>query len=702
MKGSVTGVLVLSGLIALAVSMGGCSARRSYNRGISLLEQGRYDAAITHLTQAVDNRSGLLGPNEDYLAALARAKSEGAVWHRQQAREAVADTRLDAAAEHINTALKYNPSLAGASELRADIRRRTDAAYADRGAALALAEKGRWDEAVERMRHALSQFTTMPGGAADLDRLRRGAADMYLSRARRELAQDNRDAAEQQARTSLEYHENSGAREVLRVVADRHRADKLVSNADALFEAAQYAQALGHLQQARQLHPQREDIPPLIHRAKVAVCDELIARSDAYVAAGRWADALRALLESDSVLPGYAPAAERTARVERELARLHLAAADDVDLADRPAAALLHYLAAVAYGADHPSVHEAIAQSRGELDHRTRYTIALAGFDSPAREADLAGRFETRAMQTMLRAGPDNVTIVDGRHEAARDADATLSGQVLDSRIMQNQTSTYGTTEYQAGTKLVPNRAFDRAVADVNRAEDDVARALRRYEDAVAQLRRDNRRTGRNVSPRSSSRVRRYRRQLDSAQDALSRAKRNLRATPSHVARPRILRHRYPIYHVTVTAEVEASVRMRDAATGEVLMTTTVSGRSRASDRYVEGDPERNVRAEPLNLPDDATLRNRSAQQALAELDRAVTRAVAMHGRRFAILARQAASDGEADLAVENAVGYLFAYPAGAADSREMLDIAAEPLADEADLIPLAELLGDYCGIVIR
>jgi tetratricopeptide (TPR) repeat protein len=735
---------VLSGVFVLPAALAGCG-EGAYKRGVLLLDQGNYDAAVVQLNRAVDESAGLFGENEDYVAALGRAKRQGAAWHYEQAREAFEQTHLHEAADHVVKALQWNAELPGAEELLGDIHARIRAAWDDREAARRLAEGGQWDEAVARMHVVLERFETMPGGADDLARLEDGASAMHLSRARRALSRDAWDAAEREARTSLDYRENDGARAVLAEVTDRRRADRLVAQADELFEAGNYRDALDHLHEAHRLHEQRQDIPPRIHRAKDALCDELVAQADALHEAGRYGEALDRLYEAqnlldqregipprihrtkvalcdeliaradeqlanglavnalhtlrkcNALLPGYEGVAERAGKAKAALAARHLAAAEGLDPARRPAAALLHYLAAIGYGSQAPAAQDGIELCRGALHDRTRYAIAVVDFGG---NGDLAARFEDRAVRAMLRARPANVTILNRAGAALGGADAAVSGQVSGG-VTQDQTVSHGTTEYRAGTKLVPNPEFDEAVEELGDARRDLRRAVRNAKDAVALFHR-NHRDEPDLPPRASSRVRRYRRYVRHARDDLRHAEFVLSTTPTHVARPRIVTYRYPIYDVELEAEVSASVQMIDAATGEVLLAETIRGHARASDRYVEGEPERNVPGDPLDLPDPHRLRDRAADEAVHEMEGALEDAVDEHGRRFAILARRALDAGRDAEAAEHAVGYLFAYPHGAGASWEMLRVASGLFANEADLVPLANLLRAHCNVQAR
>lgn len=694
--------LHLAGLVFFAsvIFSAGCSSHRAYDRGSSLLQHGHYDSAITHLTEAVDKWPAILGENEDYLATLERAKREGAAWHYDKAGQVVADTHLASAERHLITALEYDPALEGAEQLLADVRRQITAATTTRQTARDLAERGQWDEAVRHMRDAMAQYETMPGGRQEMTRMERSAAEMHLSAARRELDRDNRDEAERLARRSLEYHETTDAQGVLRELATRHRADELVADAERMFASGQYRGAIEDIREARRLHPQRADIDALMKRARVALCERLIHQADAHLAADEPVAAMRALVECDSVLTGFEGVPDRMARIRPVLAERHLRRADAIDPDRRPGAALMEYLAAVGYGANGPGIDQAIQRCCAKICETTGYAIALVAFDAYTGDGSIAARFEAEALQTMLRASPPNVTVIDARGGMAS-ADAVLSGGIIRSTVMQDQSSTLKTTRYQAGTELVPNPYYTDATEDLESAHRDLVRAQKNYSDAVDFFHR-NHRDNPGVPPRKSSRVRRYKSHLDTARSTLRSARITLRTTPTHITRPRIVTHSYPVFDITVTAEVEVSVRMLDAATGRVLLAETAGGKARESDRYIEADPYRNVPSDPLSLPDDQTLINRAAYHAMNDLQRSVTRAMKLHGERFAILAREAQSAGDHAGAVEHAVSYLFAYDNAASDSREMLRIASDELAGEADLIPLSELLQAHCGVRAR
>jgi general secretion pathway protein D len=114
-------------VVTCAVLLAGCAAGRAFRRGETAAAAGDWDAAVAHLTRAVQE-----APDKpEYKAALERASYFASRVHSTKARELEEKGDLHAALAEYRRAIEYDgtnrPAIAKAAELEARIRERAEA-----------------------------------------------------------------------------------------------------------------------------------------------------------------------------------------------------------------------------------------------------------------------------------------------------------------------------------------------------------------------------------------------------------------------------------------------------------------------------------------------------------------------------------------------------------------------------------------------
>ncbi len=716
-------------VIVCAILCAGCGARRAYNRGVEHMGRGQYDAAVANLTQAVAAKPD----NIQYREALAKAKTSGAKWRLSQARAGIAATDLGEAVEHLEAARRYDPTLTACDGLLAEVRRKIGRAESYRTEALSLGEAGRWDDAVARIREALAVYRSLPDGEKDLDRLCERAAARHLDIARKHLEADDWDAAEASARRAMDYGADRAAAKVMKTVTDRRMADALIKDAAARERVGQFADALEKLQSAEALHPQRADLPEKIARVSRHLCGQWIAEAKGFSRAGSHIEAMKLLSKCEALLPGYGDISSLIDAERRALAAMHTRLGEAKARQLAAGSALVHFVAALGYTADDPGASTGLQQSLDTLRRKTQYRMAIVGFQGSHPYRQIATRLEAATLQQLLRAKPPNVLImdrvdiakvldeqdlslsdlVDPRFRVAsgrlQGVDGMLVGEVVSCDVLRDRTSRTETSRYTSGMILTPNRAHERARQRVRDAETRLRKCRQRLAAAEASARASaevaaagaKRPVARLVGGATNPKVARARREARDAAGVVASARRNLADTPANLRVPNVLTHRYPVHTITATSTCEASLKILDSMTGGVIAAEPISGSYSSSDRYVKGDPARNVPEDPIDLPNDAYMREKAVVAALGNLDEAVGRVVGRHGARFAVMASRAARGNRMDEAVENAMCYLLSYPVGGGQTAAMVEIVARALEDEAEFLQMDDLLRRHCRVLL-
>jgi hypothetical protein len=233
-----------------------------------------------------------------------------------------------------------------------------------------------------------------------------------------------------------------------------------------------------------------------------------------------------------------------------------------------------------------------------------------------------------------------------------RGVDALILGRIIDSRIIEETKHTgHGESIYQDGYRPEPNPDHVAAAREVDAALERFKRAQARLGDAEAHLARyDHVHPGDGEAMAKKRRARadvaEAKQRLANAATKLGIAQVRLAATPRDVMVPNMVRHEYPVHTVTRTARIGCMVKMLDTATDKLILAETLDGRHAHSDEMVAADPARNVPRDPLELPDDLTLIEEAAAEAIMKLKHALSMAARKHGNRFLVQMRHAETGG--------------------------------------------------------
>ena len=711
------GLAVLSVLWAGA----GCAHQKAYKRGTRLSEEGQYERAIEKLEEAVALAEK--GHNEKtaqrYREKLEAVKRESAPYFYQRAEECFARADLGAAKMQIERCIAYCPEEQTYRVFLGRLEQAIAEAEKLRAEALTLAEQRQWPAAVERMGEALGLYRTLPGGEGDLKRIKERAYRYHLARAQDRLRGNDLEAAQAEAQMALGFRDNgSEAQSVVRTVRNRREAAGLIVRGKALLAGGDCEEALRVLERAHQLHPEHVELPDLLGRARRAVCDRWIAQGRRAMEAGDYAAALGLFRRSRDLLKGHGGVDGLMAEARARLAAGHLEASREHLAVGIGGCAVLHAAAALGYQPDDFEARRLLGQCAGQVRRDVQYTIEFAGFEAAPEHQGIANALGSATLEQFTRVRPANVVLVErAQPQEAADpqnpkpadrADAMLAGQVLEGRVIQETKQTgEGHSTYQDGFRAEPNPDYVQAAAEVDAALTELERSRLRLGEAEARLARYEHADPDDAAAQARKRkaradVAEWRQRLVNAATDVGAAELRLAATPQEVLVPNMVQHTYPIQTVTWTARVHCMLKMTDAATGELMLAEGLEVAHKRSDHFVAADPARNVPEDPLEMPDDATLIQEAIESLAGKLKRPLETACKKHGHRFVVRMRRAQDAGAAGEAVDNAVKYLFAYPAGYEQTDKMVGFLRSYLGAEDDLIDIRKPLREYCQLRIK
>jgi len=717
-------------LVFFAAAISGCAHEQAYKRGTKLSRQGQYDKAIAELKEAIElaEEAGKLDAARKYREKLAEVKSEAGRFYYRKAEERFAQADLGAARDYIARSIGYSPQDQTYLAFRDRVLEAIEDAGRLRTEALSLAGQRQWSEAVARMNEALRIYRTMPGGSTDLRQIKDRAYNYYLARAEDLLGRNKLAEAEAEARSALVYRDSGReAKTVLQTASDRREAMDLIARGRSLLEQRNPEEALKLLERAQRLYSSHAELPGLLGQARRAVCDKWIGQGRTAIDARDYAGALRLFQKSDGLLRGYGGTGGLIADAKLRLAGVHVGAAQRYLSDGMPGAGVLHAVAALGYRPGDAAALRLLRQSEMRTREEVRYTMAFAGIKAMPRDhvlAEMLGSAVVEHMARMRRAGivlverTDLQTILDERDlsrfkpigptaDKLHGVDALIMGRIIDSRIIEETKQTgHGHSIYQDGYRPEPNPDHIAAAAAVDAAIERLKRAQDRLSDAKAHLARydhvhpdDAEAMARKRKARAD--VAEARQRLENAAMKLGIAQVRLAATPRDVMVPNMIEHKYPVHTVTRTARIGCMIKMLDTATGELILAETVDGRYGLSDEVVAADPPRNVPADPLELPDDLTLIEGAAAEAIMKLKHSLSTAARKHGNRFLVQMRGAETSGDMVRAADNCVKYLFARPVRHDQTDRMMRFLRKYLGNEDGLVDIRGLLRTHGRLLL-
>jgi len=723
------------GVVALIlVLLAGCAQEKAYQRGDKLAREGQYEQAVAELETAIrlaeENHNHRTA--EKYREKLEQIKLQAGQFFYREAQIRLDRADLGGAQGFIERCVTFCPQ----EQTYRSFRQRVLTAIAEaeqvRADALSLAEQRQWQAAVQRMNEALAMYRTMPGGDADLKRIRDRAYRYYVDRANERMQEGNLAEAESEAQAAQVYQQSGPeAKTVIQTVKDRREAAVLIARGRTLLGRGEAEEALPTLERAARLHPSHPDLSDLLGQARRAVCDRWLEQGRAAMATRDYPAAMRLFQKSRNLLEGYGGVDALLADVRSRLAELHLEAARQYQQDGIAGAATFHAAAALSYLPEHFDAQRQLGQCAEQVRQDISYTVAFLGFKAVPEQQVLAATLDSAALEHLTRAHPANVMVVEradlqtilGEQDLSttdridpqsrvragelHGVDALIVGQVLESKVAsESRQSGHGESTYQDGYRREPNPDHVKAAGVLNAAVEELEHARQRLGDAEARLARY-----RHVDPADAEELAKKRRaqadvdgakqRLVNAADDVGTAKVRLAAIPRDVLVPNLVKHRYPIETFTWTAKVTCMVKMLDTATGEVLIAERVEGQASKSDRMVQADVYRNVPEDPLELPSESALLEAAANAALAKLRQVLNQACTRNGQRFLVRMRRAEATGDTLQAVDNSVKYLFAYPAGHENANTMIDFLRKYLADEDGLVDVRHFLRTHCRVLL-
>ncbi|MCK5062199.1 hypothetical protein KAR28_06675, partial [Candidatus Parcubacteria bacterium] len=288
--------------------------------------------------------------------------------------------------------------------------------------------------------------------------------------------------------------------------------------------------------------------------------------------------------------------------------------------------------------------------------------------------------------------------------DVLNDIDGLIISSLDNYALTSDKTETSGTANYIEGTRLVYNPDYEKAKQNVLYALKMVKEARRElsFSQSMATMSAFTPPSGglmgaMNALSRTSNTISAgvSRQKVARAETELMTAQTILSNTPYQVEVPNRFTVTYPIYMVQATSRLLCSFKAFDVASRNELGSRMISGLHTASDRYIEGNPRRNIPNDPLVLPNQDEFAVATLFNASDKINTYLKTVMSQHGKRFIHKIEKARKKRDMEKIIENCVYYILSYPDKAAFTPKAVTTLNRLLGKESRLINLEQ--GLHC-----
>ncbi|MBZ0167736.1 MAG: hypothetical protein K8I00_13095, partial [Candidatus Omnitrophica bacterium] len=417
---------------------------------------------------------------------------------------------------------------------------------------------------------------------------------------------------------------------------------------------------------------------------------------------GRYAEAKARLQQISKLSPGYLNTEELLDEVRTTLASAAYDRAQSIlseqDRAQIGIAVANLLVAQQEHSALYPDIEERIEEAKKMLRKELEFRVSV-DFKNSSQDPSAAGLVREQILSKMgNHPALNHITILDRdalddilreqglgqgfldettalQVKKIKGIQAGIKGEVikLDVKETGRERPSYGSARYVSGTRWVPNPDYMRAQSDVQASQQRVLSAQQSLNDAKRQqnqMMQQQQNVNTNDNPwgalaaglgQVSTTLQEG--EVNRAQNDLSNAQSRLINTPQQIEEDIYSDYRYEIFDLKLNAEAVISIKVINFTTSEIGQVQTVRETDSVTDRYIPGDPSKNVPSDPLQLPSLDEMKNTILNKAIDKTFAALLSDLSTQAQNYYTLAKRAEKSNSTDDAVENYMRYIYSAP---------------------------------------
>jgi len=690
-KTLLSGLMLLLGLNLL----NGCIMFKSasYKEGLQYLNAKAYDQAVESLTLAA-----IEDPKDPKIAAdLQRAKQLSANHNFQLGEKLSAQDELNDALVKFEKAKMYQPdNVIYTNRFNKEKQKYDQIASQIRMAVENATDPAQWDLSLKVLEDLRRYESSFPDLSGNIEFIKKKASVYHESRSDQALSQGQFEKAYQAITRASSYSEDEN-------LVRKKQARQHLLRSNRYWRDKQYAAAYDEIIKAvglEQGHPAIEKYRDHFFSEWAGILyNEAVAANNV----GDYTTARAKLRHLSSFKPGFLNTEEMLDEISSTLASTYYEKAENI-LNDpdrsRVGTALIYYLLVRQENARfYTDIEDKITQDKKLLGKELEQRISLQ-FDNKSGEPG-AGNLVREKLLSKIKNSEQlkHITILDresiddilreqGLGQGFLDESTAITvkkikgiqsgvrGEVI--RLSVKETGrdrpSYGSARYKSGTRWVPNPDYTAAQGEIQVAQQGVLQAQRELNNTVQQQKQIARQTqsaaagkNQNLVGMSASlgqlAISMAEKKVTQANNNLANAQTRLARTPQMIEEDIYSDYRYEIFDLSLQGEVVLSFKTINFTTSEIGEVHTVRKEIHLKDRYIPGDPGKNVQSDPINFPPKDELKNQLLKQAVDELFEKMVVELNRASQNYYMLAKRADENEIADEAIENYLRYLYSAP---------------------------------------
>ncbi|NDV26033.1 tetratricopeptide repeat protein [Desulfovibrio sp. JC010] len=668
-------------LPALFFSLAGC---KKNTQGQAFMQAGSYDKAVEYFESALQADPG----NSQLLADLAKAKVFAAADHFASGQALEKQNNLGGALFEYGRAVELQPDNMDYARKYGQVSKKHSSIATKADEAVEMGRKNHdWVGALTSLQSLRPYAQTLPDLDDRISALKHEAAVYYDSQA---------DAAIDKGSYQSAYDFSGQAMEMqpLPTYEQKNLAlHHLLLSSQAL-QQRNYRKAYDEIQNGLNFVPDNQKLLAYKHKLESQWADLLYNESISAYNEGRLAKANAGLTQISRMKPGYLNVEEMLNEIRQTLAAEYYAEAMAImDEGDKSKAGtvLANLLLVREQGLpQYWDIDEKIREAKKQLFQETELRVSF-DVDNESAEPGASGYVKDRLLSRLKDSNLKNVRLLERatmdeilreqglgqgfldestalQVKKIKGVQAGIKGSIIKVTAVESgrEKPSYGSSKYISGTRMVPNPEYQKVQMELQQAQNAVMMAQSKVNNAqmgAAQAPMGGGLAGAMIALGSSMEVAGAQGQLNDAQADLAAAQNRMSNTPMQLQEEIESDYRYEIFDLTMEGEAVMSFRVIDYTTSEIGNVHTIRKTDIQTDRYIPGDPGKNVPTDPNDLPTKEGFKKELLGEAIDEAFLALREELSHHAIANYEAGKLAEERGLPDEAVESYIRFIYSAP---------------------------------------
>ena len=677
--------------IILLISSRSWARDNEYKDAAKFMKVGAYEQAIEQLEEALARPKLTEKRRIKMEEMLSESKLNAAKALFYRGTKYADNNEISKAVEVFKKAVEYDPHnesysnrLKEEQAKLGDIEEKVNNAYA-----LGVKDN-EWDKALVELESYRIYESSFPEIAQKIASFQEEASRFFLNKSDADLMKQEYSRAYKFIEQALKYSDKENIKKM------KNALHHLVMSEEA-WDEKKYLKAYEEILKGLEFQPEHPELLSFQERLIDEWCGILYNEAVQAQNDGRLSAAKTKLTELSKYKPGFLDTEELLLDVTKTMASDSYDKAEQImnsGSLDRIGTAVAYYLLVQEEHSNlYPDIEDKIEEAKRLLKKELEFRIAL-DFKNSSAEPGADGLVKEQILNRMKNSKElKNITILDrdslddilreqGLGQGFLDEttavevkkikgiQAGIRGEVI--KVVVKETGrdrpSYGSSRYVSGKRYVPNPAYQQAQVEVQSAQQRVLQA----QSALNSQKMQSNQMVAQGAPNQMLGLISGLGQLTSAigtgavtkaQNDLAGAQSDLANTPMQIEEDIESDYRYEIFDLRLQGEVIISLKVINYATSEISEVHTINARDEATDRYIPGDPGKNVPSDPITLPTVDEFKSKLITKAINETFDSLVKELASAAYSNFQAGKKAEDMGIEGDAVENYMRFLYSAP---------------------------------------